>query len=144
VLLSEPRVAALPSGHELARRAALTCADFAGRPTPCWPGASAADRAFWSGQDVTRLPVTPGPVVRDGAQLMETIALGQAIGLLPASFAELGSRDDVVYRPVVDATPFSLAVAWAAGSRDPRVARFVRTAVAVSEALPRPGAVPAG
>ncbi|MEU5263447.1 LysR family transcriptional regulator [Amycolatopsis sp. NPDC021455] len=144
VLFSEPRVAALAPGHELAARSALTCADFAGRPTPCWPLSSAADRAYWSGQDVTGGPVTPGPVVYDSAQLLETVALGQAVALLPASFAELGSRDDVVYRPVVDASPYSLALAWAAGARDVRIARFVRTASEVSEALPRPGAVPAG
>lgn len=144
LLFSEPRVAALAPGHELAGRSALTCADLAGRPTPCWPLSSAADRAYWSGQDVTGGPVTPGPVVYDSAQLLETVALGQAVALLPASFAELGSRDDVVYRPVVDASPYSLALAWAAGARDVRIARFVRTAAEVSEALPRPGAVPAG
>ncbi|WP_439376735.1 LysR family transcriptional regulator [Amycolatopsis lexingtonensis] len=144
VLVSEPRVAALPSGHELARRSVLTCADFAGRATPFWPGSSAAERAYWSGQDVTGGPVTPGPVVRDSAQLLETVALGQAIALLPASVADLRSRNDVVYRPVVDATPYALALAWAATARDVRIARFVRTAVEISEARPRPGAVPAG
>ncbi|NBH09208.1 LysR family transcriptional regulator [Amycolatopsis sp. SID8362] len=144
VLVSEPRVAALPSGHELARRSVLTCADFAGRATPVWPGSSAAARAYWSGQDVTGGPVTPGPVVRDSAQLLETVALGQAIALLPASVADLRSRNDVVYRPVVDATPYALALAWAATARDVRIARFVRTAVEISEARPRPGAVPAG
>lgn len=56
VLFTEPRVAALPSGHELAGRSALSCADFAGRPTPSWPEASAADRAYWSGQDATGGP----------------------------------------------------------------------------------------
>jgi DNA-binding transcriptional LysR family regulator len=144
VLFSEPRVAALAPGHELAGRAALTCADLAGWPTPCWPLSSAADRAYWSGQDLTGGPVTPGPVVYDSAQLLEAVALGQTVALLPASFAELGSRDDVVYRPVVDASPYSLALAWAAGARDVRIARFVRTAAEVSEARPRPGAVPAG
>ncbi|MBE1498693.1 DNA-binding transcriptional LysR family regulator [Amycolatopsis lexingtonensis] len=144
VLVSEPRVAALPAGHELARRSVLTCADFAGRATPFWPGSSAAERAYWSGQDVTGGPVTPGPVVRDSAQLLETVALGQAIALLPASVADLRSRNDVVYRPVVDATPYALALAWAATARDVRIARFVRTAVEISEARLRPGAVPAG
>ncbi|MGW5722636.1 LysR family transcriptional regulator [Amycolatopsis sp. NPDC003865] len=144
VLFTEPRVAALSFRHELADRSALTCADFAGRPTPCWPDASAADRAYWAGQDVTGRPVTPGPVVHDGAQLLETVALRQAIALLPVSFAEWHRRADIVYRPVGDATPYSLALAWPAGARDLRIARFVRTAVEIGEALPRPGAVPAG
>jgi DNA-binding transcriptional LysR family regulator len=144
VLFAEPRVAALPVRHELAGRSSLTCADFAGRATPCWPDASAADRAYWSGQDVVGGPVTPGPVVHDSAQLLETVALGPAIALLPASIAEWHPRPDVGYRPVVDATPYSFALVWPAGARDLRIARFVRTAVEVSEALPRPGAVPAG
>ena len=144
VLLTEPRVAALPVRHELAHRTSLTCADFTGRATPSWPDASVADQAYWSGRDVTGGPVAPGPVVHDSAQLLETVALGQAIALLPASFAEGHPRADVVYRPVADATPYSLALAWPADARDPRIARFVRTAVEVSEALPRPGAVPAG
>lgn len=144
VLFTEPRVAALPVRHELTGRASLTCADFTGRATPSWPDASVADRAYWSGRDVTGGPVTPGPMVHDSAQLLETVALGQAIALLPASFAECHPRPDVVYRPVADATPFSLALAWPAGARDLRIARFVRTAVEVSEALPRRGAVPAG
>ena len=144
VLFTERRVAALPAGHELAGRAALACADFAGRATPFWPDSSAADRAYWSGQDVTGGVVTPGPEVRDSAQLLETVALGQAIALLPASITEWRSRDDVVYRPVVDATPYSVALAWVAGARDLRIARFVRTAVEVSGAPPRRGAVPAG
>jgi LysR family transcriptional regulator, benzoate and cis,cis-muconate-responsive activator of ben and cat genes len=144
VLVTEPRVAALPVRHELAHRASLTCADLTGRATPSWPDASADDRAYWSGRDVTGGPVTPGPVVHDSAQLLETVALEQAIALLPVSFAEGHPRADVAYRPVADATPYSLALAWPAGARDLRTARFVRTAVEVGEALPRPGAVPAG
>ncbi|VVJ24498.1 Uncharacterised protein [Amycolatopsis camponoti] len=144
VLFTEPRVAALPVRHELAGRSSLTCADFTGRATPSWPDASAVDRAYWSGRDVTGGPVTPGPVVHDSAQLLEAVALGQAIALLPASVAQWYPRTDVVYRPVADATPYSLALGWPAGARDLRIARFVRTAVEVSEARPRPGAVPAG
>jgi DNA-binding transcriptional LysR family regulator len=144
VLFTEPRVAALPVRHELAGRSSLTCADFTGRATPSWPGASVADRAYWSGRDVTGGPVTPGPVVHDSSQLLETVALGQAIALLPASFAAWHPRTDIAYRQVVDATPYSLALAWPAGARDLRIARFVRTAVEISEALPRPRPVPAG
>ncbi|WP_329052057.1 LysR family transcriptional regulator [Amycolatopsis sp. NBC_01488] len=144
VLFTEQRVAALPVRHELAGRCSLTCADFAGRATPSWPDASGADRAYWSGADVTGSLGTPGPVVHDSAQLLAAVALGRAIALLPGSVAEAHRRPDVVYRPVVDATPYSLALAWPAGARDLRIARFVRTAVEVSEAQPRPGAVPAG
>jgi DNA-binding transcriptional LysR family regulator len=129
VLYTEPRFAALPSAHVLARRPGLTCADLTGLVTPELPRTSAADRAYWAGQDVAGGPVLLGPMVRDTSQILETVALGQTVALIPESLATSNVRDDVVYRPVLDATPYSLAVAWPAGSRDLRTAQFVRSAV---------------
>jgi len=71
-------------------------------------------------------------------------AVAEELNFSRAAERQWYRRPDVVYRPVVDATPYSLALASPAGARDLRIARFVRAAVEVSEALPRPGAVPAG
>jgi DNA-binding transcriptional LysR family regulator len=130
----EPRLAGLAADHPLAGRQMLYCRDLAGQPTPTWPGSSPREQAYWAGQDVTGRPVTPGPEVRDGAQLLETVALGQAVALLPASVAEQSPRVDIVYRPVSDATPYRLALGWPAGSRDRRIARLVRAAAALASA----------
>lgn len=132
-LISEPRVAALPAGHELARRPTVTCEDLAGLPMPqCPPGASAAVRDYWAGRDRTSgrihdMPL-PGPVVRDSSHLLETVALGQAVALIPISLANRNRRADITYRPVRDASAYTIAIAWPAGSRSPWIADLVRIA----------------
>lgn len=137
VIFTEARIAALPPSHELAARPALTCADLAGLPTPSWARASAAERAYWAGQDVGGGPVRSGPRVEDISQLLEIVALGQAVALVPESVVARYDRTDIVYRPVLDATPHSLALAWPEGGRDARTARLVRTAIELS-AVDRP------
>jgi len=48
LLYTEPRVAALPAGHELAAREVLESADLTGIPAPRWTGANVADYNYWS------------------------------------------------------------------------------------------------
>lgn len=135
-LASEPRVAALPADHALARHARLRCRDLQGEPTPRWPGATSAEQAYWSGRDPTTLEressaaaeETTGPLVRDASQLIEVVALGQAVALIPQTLAEANPRPDVAYRPVIDATPYTVSIAWNEGSRAAHLANFVRVA----------------
>lgn len=128
-LISEPRVAALPIGHELAGRPGLRCHDFAGLPMPQWAGSNPTQRAYWAGQDRNpqRIEVT-GPPVHDASEVLEAVALGQAVALIPASLASRNVREDIAYRPVHDASPYETMIAWRAGSQTAWGARFVRTA----------------
>lgn len=130
-LAEEPRVAALPATHPLAARTELTMADLAGHPMPRWSRELPDEREYWTGQTT---PV-PGPEVSDSSQLLEVVALGQAVALVPTSLAHGSPRADVAYRPVTDATPYTLSAVWPAGSRNRAVAAFVRTAVEVAERL---------
>ncbi|GAA2794752.1 LysR family transcriptional regulator [Crossiella cryophila] len=125
-LHTEPRVAALPASHRLAHRPTLTTADLATEPAPRWRDPATIDRDYWLGN-----PDRPadGPVVRDSAQLLEVVALGEAVALVPGSLAARNVRPDVVYRPVLDAAPYRTLVLWPGGSRSPWVARFVRMAL---------------
>ncbi|MER6945510.1 LysR family transcriptional regulator [Nonomuraea sp. NPDC000554] len=111
-LAEEPRMAALPAGHDLTGRPELHRTDFEGLPVPRGPGEDG-----------------PGPVVRDSAQLLEVVGLGQAVALVPRYLAEANPRPDIVYRPVSDAEPYTISVAWAEGTRSQPVALFVRTAL---------------
>ncbi|MEV4163782.1 LysR family transcriptional regulator [Nonomuraea dietziae] len=122
-LTSEPRVAALPIGHELAPRAVLTRRDLVGLPTPQCPHSTPDQRDYWGGLS------SEGPTVRDSSHLLETVALGQAVALIPLSLAERNHRDDIVYRPVADASPYVQALAWRTGERSRQVARLVRAVV---------------
>jgi DNA-binding transcriptional LysR family regulator len=137
-LVREPRVAALPADHPLARRRALSVADLAGLPMPMWRDATPDEIDYWAGRDrvPSDLPIT-GPSVRDSSQLIEVIALGQAVGLVPKSLAERNRRADVVYLPVGDASPYVIAIAWMAGARGRLLAGFVRAATELTGSLER-------
>jgi len=141
-LTTEPRVAALPAGHVLADRGELRCRDLRGLPFSQWSGLSAAELAYWSGLDVPTSAGAPnlglpddaeaGPVVNDGMHLLEVIALGQAVALIPKSLATNNSRPDIVYVPVTDASLYTVYIAWPEGSRATPIAAFVRTAIEVA------------
>jgi LysR family transcriptional regulator, benzoate and cis,cis-muconate-responsive activator of ben and cat genes len=70
-----------------------------------------------------------GPAVSDVTQLLDVVSLGQAVALIPRDIAEHHPRADLAYRPVADASPYRIAVAWPAGSRAKPIAQFVRTAI---------------
>ncbi|MET9311073.1 LysR family transcriptional regulator [Kribbella sp. NPDC003505] len=125
-LYEEPRVAALPVTHELAGRDVLAADDLAGIPAPRWSRADVAQRNYWSARPDDAVD---GPVVQDSAQLLEVVAFGQAVALVPRSMAERNIRPDVVYRPVTDVEPYRMYVVWPAGSRSAELARFVEAAV---------------
>ncbi|HTJ38842.1 MAG TPA: LysR family transcriptional regulator [Dactylosporangium sp.] len=108
------QIAVLPQGHRLAGRRSIRLDDLTGETLPRW-------------RDV---PGT-GPVVRDGSQLMQLIALGETIALLPAA-SEAYLRRDLVAVPVEDAGPISLVLAWPERSRSTALAAFVRAAVSVA------------
>jgi len=142
-LTTEPRVAALPAAHRLARRSTLRCSDLHGERMPRWSGATPEECVYWSGRDRTdgrgrgigahQPEVTvPGPVVNDPTELLEVVSLGQAVALIPASLAEANLRTDVAYRPVDDASPYTVAVAWTRGARSPVLNSFVRSAIDVT------------
>ncbi len=138
-LITEPRVAALATRHELARRSVVHCRDLEDETIPQWAGSTAAERVYWSGRDRDssgrgppkhRLDVTAeGPVVNDGTELLEVVSLGQAVALIPRSLADGNPRGDIAYRRVADATPYVIAIAWPEGARARSIASFVRTAV---------------
>ncbi|MDR6978003.1 DNA-binding transcriptional LysR family regulator [Streptomyces sp. 3330] len=115
-LAAEPRVAALAVRHPLAARAALRVADLGLRPQEVQ---HYIDEVRGRGQDL--------------AQLLTMVGLGEVVPLLPASVADRYPRPGVVYRPVLDAPPAVLAVAWPQQSRSTATAALVRAAVSVAE-----------
>jgi LysR family transcriptional regulator, benzoate and cis,cis-muconate-responsive activator of ben and cat genes len=125
-------VAALPAGHPLAQRDSLRCVDLAGYPIPQRPNASPEAREYWTGRDRIAngsVPASPpGPMVQDHSQLLEVVALGQAVALVPESLAVQSRRPEIVYRPVVDASPYTVALVWPSHVRIRWLAEFMRTA----------------
>jgi DNA-binding transcriptional LysR family regulator len=114
-LLVEGAVAVLPAGHRLAGQPNLRMADLDGETFPRWPGMAG-----------------PGPEVRDTGQLMQLIAVGQIIAVLPSSVRRQ-LRTDLVTVPVLDGPITTVLVAWPERSRSRAVAAFVRVAMRVAE-----------
>ncbi|TLS43840.1 hypothetical protein FE633_23935 [Streptomyces montanus] len=100
-------MAVLPRGHRLAGRATLVLADLDGEPIPRWPGPDPEEAS--------------GPEVRDSGQLMQLVALGRLVAVLPES-ARRQARSDVVCVPVLDAPRSSVLSAWPQRTRSRAVA----------------------
>jgi len=133
-LLTEPRVAVLPAHHPLAGRTEVRRADLAGEPVPRWAGQpDPAAAAYWTGQPDPAAEPPPGPEINDVSQLLDAVALGNAVAYVPVSLADqYRSAAGVVFLPVADLSPSETAVAWPVGSRSRAVAAFVRAAIEVA------------
>ncbi|MFD7418077.1 LysR family transcriptional regulator [Kitasatospora purpeofusca] len=137
-LVVEPRLAVLPAAHRLAGRRRLRLTDLEGEPVPRWKGAAPSSTAYYTGHDgagaVDGRPApvpagTPeGPLVASVEQLLEVVALGQAVAFLARSTTERYRRPDIAYRPVTGLSPSAVVVAWPETSRSAAVAAFVRVA----------------
>jgi DNA-binding transcriptional LysR family regulator len=112
-LITEPRMAVLPATHPLATRTSLRLADL-------------------DGENVHGSPA--GPEAASLTELMQLIALGQRVAVVPKSVAT-SARRDLAAVPVTDAPPVTLMLGWPAHSTSPAVAALAR---AVRTACPRP------
>jgi DNA-binding transcriptional LysR family regulator len=118
-LLTERQVVVMAERHPLAQRASVSLADLAGENLPRWPGMPDGARA--------------GPLVRDIGQLMQLIAVGRVIALLPESVRGRLATG-LVCRPVTDASSVTIVIAWPSSSTSRDVAAFVRAAIATAAA----------
>ena len=115
-LYREPRMAALPAGHPLAARDAVTRADLAAQA------------------EILHLCANPEPggarplsAVRTVEEKLEYVAAGRGITYLPLSATLLYARPDVVYRPVTGLPPDEVALATAAGRTSRAAGAFAET-----------------
>ncbi|MFI1509602.1 LysR family transcriptional regulator [Streptomyces sp. NPDC020597] len=119
-LLTQGQMAVLPRAHRLAGRAALTLADLTGEQLPRWPGddADAADGR--------------PPEVRDVSQVMQLVALGQVVAILPESVRRR-AWPDVACVPLLDAPPTAVVVAWPERTTSRAVAALIRASADAAE-----------
>ncbi|TDT42622.1 LysR family transcriptional regulator [Streptomyces sp. BK208] len=116
-LAAEARVAVLAADHPLAGRDRLELADLGLDADGVQRYVDEARR----GHD-------------DLAQVLTAVSLGKVVTLLPASVSARYPRPGVAYRPVLDAPPVVLSLAWPSQSRSTATAAFVRAATEVAEA----------
>ncbi|WP_030897838.1 LysR family transcriptional regulator [Streptomyces sp. NRRL F-5126] len=118
-LHTEDRVVVVPSGHRLAGRVSVRVSDLEGETLPRWKGVPGAPDADGNGT---------GPEVADVVQMLNMIAVGRMIGVLPRSLVE-PVASGLVCVPVADAPRSRLVLAWKEEDRRPLLAAFVAAAL---------------
>jgi DNA-binding transcriptional LysR family regulator len=115
---AERRYAAVPADDPLARRRFIRLGDFAGRTLGVDVRTGTTTPELW--------PAGSGPAaIRDTHTVDEwltMIAAGQAIGITSEATVAQHPRPGVVYRPLRDAEPIAVSLAWWADTPPPKLA----------------------
>jgi DNA-binding transcriptional LysR family regulator len=117
-LCAEPHAVELPAGHRLAQRDTVHLAEVA------------AERLFpddlpgrHSGAPGRTEP--PVPAVRSIEELLEHVAAGRGVVVVPLSTALYFARPDITHVLVADVPPSRICLAWRSSRRDPLIAEYV-------------------
>jgi DNA-binding transcriptional LysR family regulator len=117
----ERRFAAVATDDPLARRRSLSLNDFAGRTVAVDPQTGTTSGELWS---PSAAPAATR-AVHGIEDWLTVIAAGQAVGISAEATAAQHPRPGVVYRPVRDAPPLPVWLAWWADSPPPNLDAFV-------------------
>ncbi|GGY07714.1 LysR family transcriptional regulator [Streptomyces tanashiensis] len=107
-LATEHRVAALPTDHPLADRPRLALDDLAGETVVLNTVSGTTTLALWPADARPAATLT----VANTDDWLTAIAAGRGIGVSSASTAALHPHPGVTYRPLTDAPPLPLVLAW--------------------------------
>ncbi|KYH44116.1 LysR family transcriptional regulator [Branchiibius sp. NY16-3462-2] len=123
----EPRLAMLPPGHPLAGRSSLSVLELNGEVHVTTDRMPSEWLAWWS---VDPRPdgrrVTFGPVVHTMDEQVQTVAAGLAVGITAASIADLYAGSGVVFVPLDDVEPCTVALCTRSRDSHPGVTELRR------------------
>ena len=117
----ERRYAAVAADDPLARRRSLSLNDFAGRTVAVDPLTGTTSPELW----VTPTAPAATRTVHGVEDWLTVIAAGQAVGISAEATAVQHPRPGVAYRPVRDAPPLPVWLAWWADSPPPNLDAFL-------------------
>lgn len=130
-LFSEPRGVALAAGHPLARKSAVTIAEFVEEPIIDVRSMDEVAREFWfASKHRGGRPPRIGATVQTLDGLIEAVGAGLGVAATVAVVIEtMGAGAGVVFRPVVGLEPLDVWVARRAGDDRQPVCDFMDAAV---------------
>ncbi|MFC0597394.1 LysR family transcriptional regulator [Streptomyces palmae] len=125
LLLEEGRVAVVPADSVLSERGALTLADLADWPLALNTVAGTTTLDLW--------PAAARPAktieVTNTDEWLTAIAAGRAVGISTTATPGLHSHPTIAYRPLTDAPPVPVVLAWRQGvPAHPAIPALVRLA----------------
>ncbi|MFJ3924614.1 LysR family transcriptional regulator [Streptomyces sp. NPDC090022] len=130
VLISEPRLLAVPAPHPFARRESLVTEDLADIPilrlAGALPGDWPSDR--WPQHTPRGRAIASGPRFETFQEALQLIAAGRGGYMVGEQVTRFYTRPDVAYVPLRDAPPIDWAPVWLKANNTPRVRAFARTA----------------
>jgi DNA-binding transcriptional LysR family regulator len=136
-LMSEPRVAVLPTGHHLAGKAMIGIADLTDEHllqdpdvVPEWRDIATELRRPGRRR--------PAPVFHAVEEKLEHVAAGHGVVVLPLSVVTFYTRPDVTYVPVTDIPPNQVCLAWDSTRRNPLIGEFAAIATDLGGDGPSP------
>jgi DNA-binding transcriptional LysR family regulator len=131
-VLSERKCMVINREHPLARKRAVECADFLAEPIVApWDNYPSEFLAYWFGPMRPDGKRTDDPVAVSVEESLAFVSRGMAMYCVPESVSRFYARPDVVFRPIIDAPPVEVVVAWLRDTTSPAVASFVETTRAV-------------
>jgi DNA-binding transcriptional LysR family regulator len=125
-LLTEPRVAVLPTGHRLAGKDTIAIADLADEHLLQDPAAVPEWRDIAT--EMRARDRRSAPVFRTVEEKLEHVAAGRGIVLLPLSTAVFYTRPGVACSHVSDISPNQVCLAWDATRRSQLIKDFAAIA----------------
>ncbi|MFG3347115.1 LysR family transcriptional regulator [Streptomyces sp. NPDC048018] len=128
-LLTEPRVVAVPSDSPLAARPSLALADLTAETAILNPVSGTTTLDLWPPGARPRSTLT----VANTDDWLTAIAAGRGIGVSAASTAALHPHPGVSYRPLPEAPPIPVLLAWRDGDRHPATAALVTLAREIAQ-----------
>ncbi|TRW78862.1 LysR family transcriptional regulator [Mycolicibacterium sp. 018/SC-01/001] len=128
VLYQEPRAVLLSREHRLAGRAHLSLADIAGEPIPR-TGDPGWD-TFWRNEPHPADATSDAPVIDDVAALVDHLASGAAVAIVPADSRLPDLHPALVAVPLPGVEPGEVAVARRSGETGPLIDAFHQFAAA--------------
>jgi DNA-binding transcriptional LysR family regulator len=133
-LFVEPLLVALPLGHRLATRAAVSVRELVKEPIAVGESQDVVAERFWT-LDAYREPGAPRRIVHAHSvtEELSLVSAGVACAITSAAMARYTPHPSVRYVPIEDGPGAELALAWRRDASGPLVEHFLDVARSVRE-----------